>query len=97
MKFEKYITENNRDWHYYIDDDYATLDPKKKNEIFEVIKKFIYNLPMKYSNKKEVFAQMRKDKIRVPVKEVNDYIEGLDESRLEELVGIIWDYVKNQT
>lgn len=99
MKLKEYLTEN-YDWTYYIDEGYLTLADRSKqksmsqDELFNLFKDFIYKLPKKYSNKKQIFDEMRSDKIKFNRKEVNNYIEGLDESRLEELVGIINDSLK---
>ena len=81
------------EWKYHIDDNYQTLK-MTHNQLFEIFKKLIYDLPKKYSTKKEIIQQLRKDKIKFKPKELNSYIDGLDESRLEELVGIIFDSLK---
>ena len=101
MKFYSYINDivnkidelamqvPNEKWKYYVDDDYLTLDISK-SKLKELFNDFIYGLPKKYSTKKNILANIRKDKIRVSPKEFNAYVDGLDESRLEELVGFIY-------
>ena len=92
MKFKNYITEDD-EWQDAVNDNYNTIDLKGQ-EIFQVFKKFIYSLPKKYNNKKEVIKYMKDRDIKYKPKELNDYLKGLDESRLEELVGIIHDSLR---
>ena len=94
MKFKNYLIEERDDeWQDAVNDNYNTIDLKGQ-EIFQVFKKFIYNLPKKYNNKKEVIKYMKDRDIKYKPKELNDYLRGLDESRLEELVGIIHDSLR---
>ena len=91
MGFKKYINEM-EEWKYTVDDEYQTLNINK-NKLKDLFNNFVYSLPKKYSTKKKVLADIRKDGIRVSPKEFNAYIDGLDESRLEELVGFINDSI----
>lgn len=92
--FKDYLVENDDyEWQDAVNDNYSTIDLKGQ-QIFEVFKKFIYDLPKKYNNKKEVIKYMKDRNIKYKAKDLNDYLRGLDESRLEELVGIIHDSLR---
>lgn len=96
MKLSEYMKINEmKEWQNSVNDYYLTIDRKKlsNNGLKELLNKFIYNIPKKYSNKKEILAGLRKDGERISPKEFNSYIDGLDESRLEELMGKIYDAV----
>lgn len=83
-------TEQARDW---INDYYVTIDLKNE-QIFEKIKDFVFEvLPKKYGTKKQVMKEIRKRYPKFNRKELNDYISALDESRLEKLVGLIYDAI----
>jgi hypothetical protein len=77
----------------YINDFYSTLD-MKQDALFKLFKDMIYNLPKKYSNKKEILQYIRKNYPKANKKEIDAYIGGLDESRLEELVGLIFKVLR---
>ena len=84
------------EWQNTVNDNYCTLDSKKINghQLKMLINVFVYSLPKKFSNKKEVVAEIKEGLCPTPkAATLNDYIDGLDESRLEELVGLLQDAV----
>jgi hypothetical protein len=90
--FAQILNEKDEDWQYSVNDYYLTLDISK-SRFKDLINEFIYKLPKKHSNKKKVLADIRSDGIKMSPKKVNDYIDSLDESRLEELVGFMYDAI----
>lgn len=93
MKFKDFLDEDKKEWVNWVNDNYATLDIDRKT-LERLLSEFIYKLPKRYSNKKYILDSLRKDGIRVSPKEFNSYIDGFDESRLEELVGLVQDAVR---
>ena len=88
--FEKRMRANEQsfsfdDWRDYVNDYYVTTNVSRE-KLFEIFKDFIYKLPKKYSNKKQVVQELRSRKIKFKPAELNAYLDGLDESRLENLV-----------
>ena len=76
----------------HINDNYQTI-ALNRLKLKDVLKEYIYNLPKKYSTKKEVLTYIRKEYPKPERKDIKVYIEGLDESRLEEFVGFMMNAV----
>ncbi len=75
----------------HVDDNYGF--DFKKEEFKDILHKFIYGLPKKHCNAKEVLAYIRKNYPKADRKKLKGYIDGLDESRLEEFVGYVFKAV----
>jgi len=101
MKFRKYLNEssktNNDDSEAkeFINDFYLTINLKER-ELQNIFHKFIYSLPEKYSTKKETLERIRKEWPKANVKDLKEYIDGFDESRLEGFVVKIYKVIEDE-
>ena len=75
-----------------IDEDYRTLNLSSQ-QLKDVLKDIIYNLPKKYCTKKEIYEGLSCECPKFNRKNIKGYMESLDESRLEEFVGKVFDAV----
>lgn len=97
-KIDNYLNEkadenDTKQAKYWVDEQYLTIN-LKENKLIEIMNKFVYSLPKKYSNKKEIIQKIQQENPKYDRKDVKNYIDSLDESRLEELVGFFIDSIK---